>query len=58
MKSIGYDAIKGKPFFSDTEEGTNISIVKSMEVLNTAFQMKTLGLEPISAAVNSFGTNL
>ena len=48
----------GKPLFKEGEKGTNYSIVKSMQVLNNAFQMKTLGLEPISGAVSLFGANI
>jgi hypothetical protein len=45
--------VLGRDVF-DGEE-TNISLVKSMDALNKAFQLKTLGLEPISGAVNAFG---
>lgn len=48
----------GKPLFDVGDKGSNYSVIKSMQALNNAFQMKTLGLEPISGAVNMFGANI
>ena len=50
--------LTGKTLFSEGEPGTNLSIIKAMEALNNYFQIKTLGLEPISGAVNLFGANI
>ena len=50
--------ITGKELFGEIDQGSNLSIIKFMEVLNNAFQAKTLGLEPISGFVNLFGANL
>tara|TARA_R110002012_G_scaffold155672_4_gene316544 strand:+ start:1720 stop:6597 length:4878 start_codon:yes stop_codon:yes gene_type:complete len=44
-----------KEAFSDTDKPSYISIVKVMEGMNSWFTLKTLGLEPISGAVNAFG---
>tara|TARA_R100000742_G_C4279688_1_gene105374 strand:- start:5402 stop:10270 length:4869 start_codon:yes stop_codon:yes gene_type:complete len=44
--------------FTEGEEGNNYSVIKFMQTLNNVFQAKTLGLEPISGAVNLFGANI
>ena len=53
-----WEKMTGKPLFDVNDKGTNYSVIKSMQALNNAFQMKTLGLEPISGAVNMFGANI
>lgn len=40
------------------QEGTPTSLVKSMDAANRAFQLKTLGFEILSGAVNAFGANI
>jgi len=40
------------------QEGNPTSLVKTMDAANRAFQLKTLGLEFISGAVNAFGGNI
>lgn len=50
--------VAGKEVFKDTDKPTAISLVKSMEALNKGFQLKTLGFEFISGAVNAFGGNV
>ncbi|BCU97841.1 MAG: hypothetical protein CM15mV19_0830 [uncultured marine virus] len=47
--------LTGKELFEPGEKGSNYSIIKFMQTLNNAFQAKTLGLEPLSGAVNMFG---
>ena len=53
-----WTSMTGKPLFEEADKGKNYSVIKSMQALNNAFQMKTLGLEPISGMVNMFGANL
>ena len=50
--------LTGKELFDVGEKGSNYSIIKFMQTLNNAFQAKTLGLEPLSGAVNIFGSNI
>ena len=50
--------LTGKELFEPGEKGSNYSIIKFMQTLNNAFQAKTLGLEPLSGAVNLFGANI
>lgn len=40
------------------EKETSTSMIKSIDALNRGFQLKTLGLSPISGAVNWFGANI
>lgn len=48
----------GKEIFTISDEPSSISLVKSMETMNRYFQLKALGLEFVSGAVNWFGTNV
>ena len=48
----------GKEVFEISDEPGSISLVKSMETMNRYFQLKALGLEFVSGAVNWFGTNV
>ena len=48
----------GQEMFKVDDQPSSISLVKSMETLNRFFQLKSLGLEFISGAVNWFGTNV
>ena len=50
--------LTGKELFDTGDKGSNYSIIKFMQTLNNAFQAKTLGLEPLSGAVNQFGANI
>lgn len=50
--------IVGKEVFTINENPTSTSLVKAMDAANRWFQVKTLGLEFISGAVNSFGNNI
>ena len=49
--------VTGKKIFKPNE-GTPTSLVKSIDAANRAFQLKTLGLDLISGAVNLFGANI
>lgn len=49
--------VAGKEIFKPNE-GTPTSLVKSIDAANRAFQLKTLGLDLISGAVNLFGANI
>lgn len=49
--------IAGKEIWKENE-GNPTSLVKSIEAANRAFQLKTLGFEFISGAVNMFGGNI
>jgi len=48
----------GKEVFTINENPDSISLVKSIETMNRFFQLKALGLEFVSGAVNWFGTNV
>lgn len=48
--------VTGKKYVEDNESVT--SLVKTMDVLNKVFQIKTLGFEIISGAANMFGGNM
>ena len=50
--------VTGKEVFDVTEEASYSSMVKTIDAANRAFQLKTLGLEFISGAVNWFGGNI
>jgi hypothetical protein len=47
-----------KEVFSVDENPNALSLVKAMDATNRAFQLKTLGFEFISGAVNLFGANV
>lgn len=48
----------GKEIFTMSDEPSSVSLVKSMETMNRYFQLKALGFEFVSGAVNWFGTNV
>ena len=48
----------GQEIFEISDEPGSISLVKTMETMNRYFQLKALGLEFVSGAVNWFGTNV
>jgi len=48
----------GKEIFTVGDEPSSVSLVKTMETMNRYFQLKALGLEFVSGAVNWFGTNV
>ena len=48
----------GQEIFELSDEPSSISLVKSIETMNRYFQLKALGLEFVSGAVNWFGTNV
>jgi len=50
--------IAGREVFKPDENPSATSLVKSMDAANRAFQLKTLGLEFVSGAVNAFGGNI
>lgn len=50
--------VVGKEVWKIEDEPTAISLLKTMDAANRYFQVKTLGLEFISGAVNIFGGNI
>lgn len=50
--------VAGTKVFKDTDKPSAISLMKSFDTVNRAFQLKTLGFEFISGAVNIFGGNI
>ena len=44
--------------WKETEQPTATSLIKTIDAANRAFQLKTLGFEFISGAVNAFGGNI
>lgn len=55
-KSI--NKLTGQEVFKPEENPSAISLMKTIDMLNRGFQLKTLGLEAISGAVNIFGGNI
>ena len=55
-KSI--NKVAGREVFTPSENPSAVSLMKSIDMLNRGFQLKTLGLEFISGAVNIFGGNI
>ena len=53
----GINSVAGREVWKETE-GDPISMVKTIEAANRGFQLKTLGFEFISGAVNAFGGNI
>ena len=49
--------VAGKEIYKPNE-GTPTSLIKTIDAANRAFQLKTLGLELVSGAVNMFGANI
>jgi hypothetical protein len=54
----GINSVAGREVFKPEENPSATSLVKTMDAANRAFQLKTLGLEFISGAVNAFGGNI
>ena len=50
--------VAGKEIWKADENPSATSLIKTMDAANRAFQLKTLGLNPISGAVNAFGANI
>jgi hypothetical protein len=50
--------VAGKEVWKENENPSATSLIKTMDAANRAFQLKTLGLNPISGAVNVFGANI
>lgn len=50
--------VAGREVFTIDENPSATSLVKTMDAANRAFQLKTLGFEFISGAVNLFGANI
>jgi hypothetical protein len=50
--------VAGKEVFTVEENPSAISMVKAIDAANRGFQLKTLGFEFISGAVNAFGANI
>lgn len=55
-KSI--NKVAGREIFKPEDNPSPTSLVKSMDAANRAFQLKTLGFEFMSGAVNIFGGNI
>ncbi len=52
------NAVAGKEVWKENEEANPSSLIKTIDAANRAFQLKTLGFEFISGAVNAFGGNI
>lgn len=50
--------VAGREIWKEGEAHKATSLVKSMDAMNKAFQLKILGLDPISGVVNAFGGNI
>jgi len=50
--------VAGREIFKPEENPSATSLVKTMDAANRAFQLKALGLEFVSGAVNAFGSNI
>jgi len=50
--------VTGRIVFTTDDNPSAISMVKTIDAANRAFQLKTLGFEVISGAVNLFGANI
>ena len=50
--------VAGREIWKEGQADKASSLVKSMDAMNRAFQLKILGLDPISGAVNAFGGNI
>ena len=50
--------IAGRVVYTPEENPSATSLVKSIDAMNRAFQLKTLGFEVLSGAVNAFGANI
>lgn len=54
----GVNKVAGKEVWKVDENPTPTSMIKSIDAINRGFQLKTLGFEFISGAVNMFGGNI
>jgi hypothetical protein len=54
----GVNAVAGKEVWKENEKPTATSLMKTIDAANRGFQLKTLGFEFISGAVNAFGGNI
>jgi len=54
----GINRVAGREIFKPDENPSATSLVKTMDAANRAFQLKALGLEFVSGAVNAFGSNI
>jgi broad specificity phosphatase PhoE len=54
----GVNSVAGREIWKENENPTATSLIKTIDAANRGFQLKTLGLEFISGAVNMFGGNL
>ncbi len=52
------NAVAGREVYKIEENPSATSLVKTMDAANRAFQLKALGLEFVSGAVNTFGSNI
>jgi hypothetical protein len=50
--------VAGRELWKEGQADKATSLVKSMDAINKAFQLKILGLDPISGVVNAFGGNI
>lgn len=50
--------VAGREVYTPDENPSAVSLVKSIDAMNRAFQLKTLGFEVLSGAVNAFGANI
>ena len=50
--------VAGREVFKPNENPTPTSLVKTIDSANRAFQLKTLGLDPVSGLINAFGANI
>ena len=57
MKSA-VNTVAGREVWKKDENPSATSLMKTMDMANRGFQLKTLGLEFISGAVNAFGGNI
>ena len=54
----GINRVAGREVYTPEENPSGISLVKSIDAMNRGFQLKTLGFEVLSGAVNAFGANI
>lgn len=54
----GVNKLAGKEVWKENEKPTATSLMKTIDAANRGFQLKTLGFEFISGAVNAFGGNV
>jgi hypothetical protein len=53
-----FNSLTGREVFKPDENPSATSLIKAMDATNRYFQLKTLGLEFVSGAVNTFGANI